>query len=499
MQRLSLAIFLICIADGSAALVQEYPGEALEADLIVPSKAKPLDSVLARYYTNSELESHLKQFVKRCSSIARLEHIGTSVQGLPLTVLVLCNPIQRNSQSLPAFRYVGNLHGDEPTGRQLLLGLAEWLCERRNTNGQAAQILNSIELHLLPTANPDGYAMQRRSNGNGIDLNRDFPDVINKTTATRIAPPLLRTGWEQPETVAIMDWSKSRSFVASAAMHEGALVANYPWDANETGEEGYSSSPDDSAFRFLARTYASSHTRMMQAPEFAAKGGITNGAEWYQISGSMQDWTYVDQQCLEVTLELSERKHPPHSSLPALFNDNLLAMLALPLAAAWSGASGFVRDEGGRPLHANISVTGVPAHVTSSTLSGDFYRVLAPGEYTLVAEAIGYKTGKRTITVPSDGRGAHCNFTLSTIAAHSHGTTAWQPKPDRLRRNDYGKFGTSHRKNSDRNLALIGSRTERYASRILRAPHMMLWAMMCAIALVVYALSQRRRRYRYRE
>lgn len=69
---------------------------------------------------------------------------------------------------------------------------------------------------------------------------------------------------------------------------QGALVANYPWDANETGDEGYGASPDDSAFRFLARTYATSHRNMVHAPEFAAKGGITNGAEWYQISGSMQ-------------------------------------------------------------------------------------------------------------------------------------------------------------------------------------------------------------------
>lgn len=55
---------------------------------------------------------------------------------------------------------------------------------------------------------------------NGKDLNRDFPDVINQTTATRIPPPLLRRGDEQAETIAIMDWAVSRSFVASAAMHE---------------------------------------------------------------------------------------------------------------------------------------------------------------------------------------------------------------------------------------------------------------------------------------
>jgi carboxypeptidase D len=65
-------------------------------------------------------------------------------------------------------------------------------------------------------------------------------------------------------------------------------VANYPWDANETGEDGYAKCPDDTTFRFLASTYARKHRKMTEDVEFGAKGGITNGAEWYQISGSMQ-------------------------------------------------------------------------------------------------------------------------------------------------------------------------------------------------------------------
>jgi hypothetical protein len=32
---------------------------------------------------------------------------------------------------------------------------------------------------------------------------------------------------------------------------QGALVANYPWDANDPGETGYAGSPDDATFRCI--------------------------------------------------------------------------------------------------------------------------------------------------------------------------------------------------------------------------------------------------------
>ena len=48
------------------------------------------------------------------------------------------------------------------------------------------------------------------------DLNRDFPDAIELGAGHDLSA----TGKEQPETLAVMQWSLSKQFVASASFHE---------------------------------------------------------------------------------------------------------------------------------------------------------------------------------------------------------------------------------------------------------------------------------------
>ena len=51
----------------------------------------------------------------------------------------------------------------------------------------------------------------------------------------------------------------------------------------------------------------------------------------------VQDWNYLAGDCMELTLELSQHKWPVPQLLPQLFEDNLPAMLAFPLAGAFGG------------------------------------------------------------------------------------------------------------------------------------------------------------------
>lgn len=112
--------------------------------------------------------------------------------------------------------------------------------------------------------NPDGWDIAAnnyrssdwllgRANLNGVDLNRDFPDLdvveFRKGNKEDFVSSLVNHQM-QPETRAIVQWILTNPFVLSANLHGGALVANYPYDETPDGSTNtYTPSPDDQTFK----------------------------------------------------------------------------------------------------------------------------------------------------------------------------------------------------------------------------------------------------------
>ncbi|XP_057290773.1 carboxypeptidase D-like [Hydractinia symbiolongicarpus] len=276
------------------------------------------------------MRNHLKNLTQKYSSISRLYSIGKSVSNQDLLVVEISDNPGVHEELEPEFKYVGNIHGDETIGRQVLLHLVEYLLTSYGKNKTITNLIDTTRIHILCSMNPDGfdaalkYGGIGRTNLNNIDLNQNFRDPFKP----RIIPV-------QNETRAVMNWLEQYPFVLSANLHGGAIVANYPYDNppvshTQNGKPVFSLAPDDDVFRHVSLVYANSHSTMHSGRACMNDyfpQGITNGAEWYIIIGGMQDYNYRYTNCFEITLALSCFKFPNEHALQSYWNQNKDALI----------------------------------------------------------------------------------------------------------------------------------------------------------------------------
>lgn len=204
-----------------------------------------------------ETEKILKDLNKKYSHISRLYSIGQSVQKRELYVLEITDNPGQHELSEPEFKYIGNMHGNEVVGKEMILLFAKLLLENYGHNSMIDWLINNTRIHLMPSMNPDGYERSRlgdcdslngRGNANDVDLNRNFPDQYRTYSENRV---------QEIETLNMMTWLRQYPFVLSANLHGGALVANYPFDGtNGTIGDYYNGTPDDKLFQHLALVYS---------------------------------------------------------------------------------------------------------------------------------------------------------------------------------------------------------------------------------------------------
>ena len=309
-----------------------------------------------------------------------------------------------NPEGKPKFLYTSTMHGDEITGMILMLRLINELCT--STDSQIVDLVNNLDIYIMPLTNPDGtykggnstVNSAQRYNGNNIDLNRNYKDYYQGVHPDG-------NGYED-ETIWTMAMGDENLFTMSANYHGGAEVMNYPWDAT------YDDHVDKAWYEYVCTEYVQIARQTYSSyMSDTYSDGVTSGAAWYVITGSRQDYMNAYAQCREVTVECSSTKTPSASSLPSYWNYNRNSMLAF-MEQALKGVHGFVYDAvTGAPIE-GVTVT-VEGHDNETSFvtthsAGDFHRPIKGGTYTFVFEKEGYCLRSEDVTV-ADGQRVELN------------------------------------------------------------------------------------------
>ncbi|MBN1198589.1 MAG: T9SS type A sorting domain-containing protein, partial [Bacteroidales bacterium] len=377
-----------------------HPGSLIPEEELRPSGSGESPLTIWNYYPSyDEYLIFMNDFAANYPDICKLVPIGTSVQGRSLLAVKISDNVNEQ-EAEPEFLYTSTIHGDEVTGYILMLHLIDHLLSNYGTDPRITEMVDHTEIYINPLANPDGtyhggnssvYGAHRY-NANYIDLNRNYPDPEDGLHPDGHA-------W-QAETVAFMAFADSNHFVMGANFHGGAEVFNYPWDT------WAKLAADDAWWQFVGREYVDTVHIYSPSSYFSGfNNGITNGYQWYTISGGRQDYMNYWHSCREVTLEISDNKMPPASQLLSFWEYNYRSLLNY-IDEVNYGVQGIVTDSvTGEPLQANILITGHDidhSDVNTKLPSGYYSRLLYEGEYNLTFSATGYFT--KTIAVSVSNR-----------------------------------------------------------------------------------------------
>ena len=165
--RTSIAICLVflglaCSAVQGRILAQER--------LLAPAEA-------ANYQSGPTLYEPLMDFVYELESRTELMNvvkITETLGGRDVVMAILSNPPVFQKADLaysdkPVVLIVNNVHGGETAGKEAAMEIMRDL-----VMGDLRPLLDDVVVLVVPTINPDGAEVRRRTNDEGFDMNRDY-------------------------------------------------------------------------------------------------------------------------------------------------------------------------------------------------------------------------------------------------------------------------------------------------------------------------------------
>ncbi len=363
------------------------------------------------YHTPESLERYLQQINLSYPGITYLEQAGSSANGRIISAICISDNPEK-SESEPKIRLAGAIHGNENATTEVLIRLIDHIVNKyANGDTYIKSLVDNRYIVIIPMMNPDGVALDTRENANGVDLNRNF------SVEWTLEPDHGSAPFSEQESTSIKDYSDLIIFHSSITFHTGAVIVNMPFDyASEHYGTGITPL-ESSLVEHLALKYTEAGSGgFLKSPglknlPYMYKGTI-NGGDWYIANGTLQDWSYKESGCIDLTVEIIDSRPETNRELDELFELNRDSILAY-IDASGIGVYGKVTNGSDSPVAAEITITGGDI-TTQSDSYGYYHRILLPGTYTIIFSSPGFQPHSEIINI-MDETPLPLNITMTAI------------------------------------------------------------------------------------
>lgn len=318
----------------------------------------------------------------------------------------------------PSLLFDGAHHARELIGPAVILNFVEHLLTNYGSDPNVTTGVDNNQIWIVPVVNPDGYKLVtdsteiwwrktiRDNNENhaidpfipdwiepdGVDPNRNYG---NYWGGDWITVPSFRETYAGPYsfsencTAALANLMQSHHFVTELSYHSYGEVFLYPW--------GYSS-PDCNTPDYLLYNALGSELASMTAKLTYGKYTARCAGSLICITGGTIDYAYGQHGIIAFCVELAQDFIPEPEDIIPVCNANLPAQMFLLKRVHNSMLTGKITDATtGDPLEATIFIEGIDndpggrEDYKSDDEFGSYYRLLLPGQYTVIIEKFGYE------------------------------------------------------------------------------------------------------------
>ena len=295
------------------------------------------------YHTYAEVVADVNAVVAAHPTIASKLAIGKSYQGRTIWAVKISDNVAAD-ESEPEVLFDGGTHADEHMGVEMSLKIMHWLADGYGKDARITSIVNTREVWIIPTVNPDGaeydigggrfhfWRKNRQPNAGttaiGTDVNRNFGYRWGGGGRTSTNPAAITyqgpSAFSTPEARNVRDFLASRvvngrqQIRTAITFHEYGRLVMWPYGYTTANIPADMTVDDHNALVLIGKRMASFNG---YKPEQAS--------DLYVTSGTTRDYEYGAYRIFAYTFELSVKDYPDDALIASETGRNKEAALYL--------------------------------------------------------------------------------------------------------------------------------------------------------------------------